>query len=105
MAAGARWVTCSATADGGASRSKLRSRQTPAPGGYIAVHTLPRDGRRLLCNMGPGRIASARIAEPRMPVKQHTHGTGFDFLLEAYRPLAGIPDEMLGPDGRPLAHW
>lgn len=40
-----------------------------------------------------------------MPVKQHTHGTGFDFLLEAYRPLAGIPDEMLGPDGRPLAHW
>src|SRR5690606_25981557 len=36
---------------------------------------------------------------------QHTPGARFDFLLEAYRPLPGIPDEMLGPDGRPLAHW
>jgi len=32
-------------------------------------------------------------------------GSGFEFLLEAYRPLAGVPDEMLGPDGRPLEHW
>lgn len=40
-----------------------------------------------------------------MPATSHTPGPGFDFLLEGYRPLAGTPDEMLGPDGRPLAHW
>ncbi len=40
-----------------------------------------------------------------MPVTQYAPGAGFDFLLEGYRPLAGVPDEMLGPDGRPLPHW
>ncbi|WP_424362816.1 hypothetical protein [Methylocystis parvus] len=22
-----------------------------------------------------------------------------------YRPLPGVPDELIGPDGRPRAHW
>lgn len=40
-----------------------------------------------------------------MPVTQHAPGVDFDALVEAYRPLPGVPDEMLGPDGRPLPHW
>jgi uncharacterized circularly permuted ATP-grasp superfamily protein/uncharacterized alpha-E superfamily protein len=40
-----------------------------------------------------------------MSFSAHPAGPGFDFLLEAYRPLAGIPDEMVGPDGRPRPHW
>lgn len=40
-----------------------------------------------------------------MPATQYAPGADFDFLLEAYRPLPGVPDEMLGPDARPLPHW
>ncbi len=25
--------------------------------------------------------------------------------VEAYRPIPGVPDELIGPDGRPRAHW
>lgn len=40
-----------------------------------------------------------------MSATSHPPDSSFDFLLEGYRPLAGVPDELIATDGRPKRHW
>lgn len=39
------------------------------------------------------------------PISQVSKADGWAAALAAYRPLPGIPDELIGADGQPKGHW
>ena len=45
------------------------------------------------------------IGAPARPKADLHTGERITGLTAGYAPLPGIPDEFIGPDGRPRAHW
>ena len=77
-----------------------------------ATHRTSRRPRSARSNIRPRSTCGARleadVAPWRLPRDQAADaqaGEGLDRLLSGYRPLPGIFDEMMDPQGRPRAHW